>query len=311
MGDKKIKVAMVFPVHNRRELTLQCLRSVEKINREGIELHIVLVDDGSTDGTSEAVGKDFPDVQIIEGDGNLWYSEGINVGVRAALKDQPDYIMLMNDDQVFDSECLQYMVETAEKYPRSVVGAVLLLWDQPHKLFQVSPEWETLAGGWRHWVHQTIWMIPDKPWKVDIIVGNCQLVPREAFEECGLMNSKKLPMVGDAEFTPRLKKNGFTLLIEPRARVFCQPNDVPPKFSKLSVKEKIRGLLIDRRHPHNLKRRFFAYMQGAPSKLHGLTAFGVFYLRAIFKINYENKDFSANNTEVPLKEKFARSVIGE
>lgn len=300
---------MVFPVHNRRELTLQCLRSVGKLNLEGIKLHIVLVDDGSTDGTSEAVRKDFPDVQIIEGDGNLWYSEGINVGVRAALKHKPDYIMLMNDDQIFDSECLQYMVETAEKYPRSVIGAILLLWDQPHRLFQVSPEWRTFAGGWRHWVHQTIWTIPDKPWKVDIIVGNCQLVPREAFEECGLMNSKKLPMVGDAEFTPRLKKHGWKLLIEPRARVFCQPNDLPTKFTKLSFREKITMLFVDRRQPHNLKRRFFAYMQGAPSKLHGLTAFAVFYFRAIFKINYENHNFSSKLSEVPLKERFASSVI--
>lgn len=309
MSEKKIKIEMVVPVHNRRELTLQCFRSVEKLNRDGIDLHIVMVDDGSTDGTSEAVGKYFPEVQIVPGDGNLWYTEGTNVGIRAALKHKPDYIMLMNDDQVFDSECLQYMVETAEKNPRSVVGAILLLWDQPHKIFQVSPEWGTFAGGWRHWVHQTIWTIPDKPWKVDIIVGNCQLVPREAFEECGLLNSKKMPMLGDAEFTPRLRKNGFTLLIEPRARVFCQPNDLPTKFNKLTFKEKIRGLLIDRKHPHNLRRRFYGYVEGAPSKLHGVIGFGMFILRTIFKRNYENQNFARENAELPLKEKFASAVI--
>lgn len=309
MSSKKIKVEMVFPVHNRRELTLQCLRSVEKLNRDGLELHQIMVDDGSSDGTTEAVKSEFPDVRIIAGDGNLWYSEGINVGVRAALKNNPDYILLMNDDQVFDSDCVRNMVKTAEKYPRSVVGAILLLWDQPHKVFQVSPEWGTFTGGWRHWVHQTIWTIPEKPWKVGIIVGNCQLVPRAAFEECGLLNSKKLPMYGDAEFTPRLKRNGWTLLIEPRARVFCQPNNSPVKFGSLSFKKKVRSLFFDLTHPHNLRSRFYAYLQGAPSKLQGLTAFGVFYLRTFFKISYENQKFISKNSEPPLKERFASAVV--
>jgi hypothetical protein len=63
---------------------------------------------------------------------------------------------------------------------------LLLLWDEPHRLFQVSPIWDTLYGGWRYWEDQTVWTVPDRPWSVDIIVGNCVLVPAAAFAECGL-----------------------------------------------------------------------------------------------------------------------------
>lgn len=311
MSDNKIKIGITVPVHNRREITLQCLRSLSKINRENLGIHVVVVDDGSSDGTSEAIKQEFPEVEIIQGDGNLWFTEGTNVGVRAVLKHKPDYVLTMNDDQVFDADFLRYLVETAEKHPRSIVGSLLLLWDQPHKLFQVSPEWKTFSGGWQHWVHQTVWTIPDKPWKVDIIVGNCLLVPRQAIEECGLMNSKKYPNFGDAEYTPRLKRNGWTLLIDPRSRVFCQPNNIPTKVSRLSLREKFRILFVDLGHIHNLRRRFYAYMDSAPTKIQGTIAFGIFFLRSFLKINVENQSFKEKLAEQPLKEKFAAVVVDE
>ncbi len=258
------RVEIVAPVHNRREITLQCLRSLARVNTEGLEVHIIIVDDGSTDGTSEAIEKEFPTVQIIKGDGNLWFTEGTNVGVRAALKHKPGYVLMINDDEVFDEDFLQYMVETAEKYPRSIIGSLLLLWDVPHKLFQVSPLWQTFSGGWRHWRHQTIWTIPKKPWNVDLIVGNCVLIPVAAIMEEGLMNSARYPNFGDAEYTPRLKKKGWKLLIEPRARVFCQPNNVPPKVTKMSLKEMYNALFINLGHIHNLRRRFYSNIDGAP-----------------------------------------------
>ena len=84
MNEKKIRVEIVTPVYNRRDITLQCLKSLSRLNCEGLQIHTIIVDDGSTDGTSEAIKKDFPEVEIIKGDGNLWFSEGTNVGIRAA-----------------------------------------------------------------------------------------------------------------------------------------------------------------------------------------------------------------------------------
>ncbi len=273
------RVEIVTPVHNRREITLQCLRSLARLDRENLEIHIVIVDDGSTDGTSEAIGKDFPDVEIVRGNGNFWFTEGTNVGVRAALKHNPDYVLMINDDQVFDSDSLKYLVETAEKYPRSVVGSLLLLWDTPHKLFQVAPVWNTWQGGWQLWDHQTIWTIPKKPWKVDIIVGNCVLMPVEAIREEGLMNSKRYPNFGDAEYTPRLRKKNWQLLIEPRARVFCQPNTIPKRVTNMSLREKADALFFNLGHTQNLRRRFYTYIDGAPTKFQGFIGFIIFFVR--------------------------------
>ena len=309
MSEKNIHVEIVTPVHNRRDITLQCLRSLSRINSKGLDVHVIIVDDGSTDGTAEAIVKQFPEVELIKADGDLWFTEGTNVGVRAALKHNPDYVLMMNDDQVFDADFLFYLVETAEKNPRSVVGPLLLLWDTPHKIFQTSPRWNTWAGGWQHWHHQTVWTVPKKPWQVESIVGNCVLVPKKAIDECGLMDSRRYPNFGDAEYTPRLRKKGWQLLIDPRSRVFCQPNTLPSRVKKMSLRQKLDALFINLKHNHNLRRRFYANWDSAPTKIQGVAGFTIFFVRLLLKKNTESLQWVEKQTEKPLADEFASNVV--
>ncbi len=311
MSKAPIRVEIVAPVHNRKAITLLCLRSLSRINSEGIDVHIVIVDDGSTDGTGEAIRREFPEVEIVDGNGELWFTEGTNRGVLTALKHDPQFILTINDDAVFDSEFLQYMVATAQKYTRSIVGSLLLLWDTPHKLFQTSPVWDTWGGGWRHWSSQTVWTVPAKPWEVGIIVGNCVLIPAAAFRECGLMDSKRYPNFGDAEHTPRLKRLGWQLVIDPRARVFCQPNTPPTRLRSMGIKKMISALVVDMGNGHNLRRRFFAYVDGAPSKFQGILAYIMFLARSVVGKTNERAERGQIQPEEPLNITFASSVVDD
>ena len=301
MSQNLKRIAVVTPVHNRREITLQCLRSLSRIDSEGLDVSVYIVDDGSTDGTAEAIASEFHGVNIVSGDGNLWFTEGTNVGVREAMKTSPDYVLMMNDDQVFDPGFLQSMVRTAEAFPRSVVGALLLLWDTPHRIFQVDPHWNASWGGWRHWYHQTVWTIPEEPWEVGLIVGNCVLVPAAAIKEHGLMRSDRYPNFGDAEYTPRLKRHGWRLMIDPGARVFCQPNNIPAKVTRMSLRQKMNALIFDLGNIHNLRRRFYFYWDSAPSKAQAVAAYMVFWGRVLLGKNYEG-NWGSLQHETPLKE---------
>ena len=295
------KVVIVSPVHNRREITLQCLRSLSRIDRDGLNVHTIIVDDGSTDGTAEAIKRDFPEVELIEGDGSLWYTEGTNIGFRAALKHAPDYILAINDDSIFEEQFLQHLVETAEKTQPSIVGAVLLLWDTPHKVFQTSPVWDTLSGGMIHLNKQTVWTLPERPWNVRQIVGNCVLYPAEAIRQGGLMDSKRFKMLGDAEYTPRLKRMGWNLLIDPRARVFCKPNDAAKGFRSMSLSAKVRETFFNPSGPYDVRRRLHMVLENAPSTIHGIAAFIIFYFRAAIGKNAEGQ-WGQKRNERPLAE---------
>lgn len=302
-----LKVEIITPVHNRREETLECLRSIAKADSTGLRLHVIVVDDGSTDGTAEAIKQEFPDVEIVRGDGNLWYTAGTNRGISAALKHEPDYILAINNDQVFDEKCIVNLVNCAERHPRSVVGGLLLNRETPDKVFQVSPRWELWKGGYRHWYKQTTETIPDVPWEVEIIVGNCVLYPAAAVREVGLMDERRLPQFGDAEYTPRMRRAGWQLLIEPRARVYCKPNDVITGFRHLPLAKQFRLLFTDPHSGYSLRRRFYSSFLGAPDRLQGLLAFPIAVARILAGRSYDST-WAMTQDEPRLSETFASAI---
>jgi len=265
-------VAAVAPVHNRREKTLRWLKDLYCAERIGLNLSAIVVDDGSTDGTAVAVRARFPEVDIVTGDGTLWYTAGTNRGVERALTRDPDYVLTMNDDSRMDRSFLVRLIACAEANPRSIVGPLLLLETEPDRLFQVAPEWRVRWGGWRHHTDQTLASIPAEAWDVELIVGNCVLFPAEALRECGLMDEFHLPHYGDAELTARMRKAGWRLLIEPGAKVFCDPTRSWPALRSLPPREIWHHLWADRRSGHNLRSRIFTNWRVAPSRLAGVAA---------------------------------------
>lgn len=288
------KIELVIPVYNRREITLQGLRSLRRINCQNLEVHIIVVDDGSTDGTSEAIQKDFPEVQIIKGDGTLHYAAGTNRGISAALERNPDYIVTMNDDAVFHEQFLQRLVQTAEINPRSVVGALLLLWNEPHRVFQVDFKWKTLTGGWIQPENATVFDFPKQAFEVEGMAGNCVLFPVEAVRECGLMDEKKFPHGwGDIQYIVRMKRRGWKLLIEPKSYVWCEPNTYPKPLHQLSKREILQNLFKNRRHPSNLQRQFIARWESAPTKIQAFLSFLIY----IFTLSGKTIKFTAKTNK--------------
>jgi GT2 family glycosyltransferase len=280
METRLIHVEIVTPVHNRKVLTLRCLRSLSHINRAGLTTHVIVVDDGSTDGTSEEISRCFPDVEIIKGDGTLWFAGGTNCGIQAALKHNPDYILTINDDSIFHDCLVERLVGCAVAHPKSIVGALLLLWDRPHAVFQVGPRWDTWYGGWRHPTQLTAWTVPRESFDVEVIVGNCVLYPIEAILKNGLMNESILPhLTADVEYTIRMRRAGWRLLVEPSAYVWCQPNVVLPPLRSMGMKPILHELFLNFKSQRNLIQLFKARWYTAPSRLLAVVAYGITIIR--------------------------------
>lgn len=269
----------VTPVHNRKTLTLQCLRSLFDSRLDGIGLHAIVVDDGSTDGTAEAIRREFPQVEVIPGDGNLWYTEGTNRGIEAAMSRGPDYVVTYNDDSIFVPDALQHLIACAEKFPQSIVGPALVDWSDRNLLMQIGAQWSARYGGWHTPTRQTLADLPDGPFPVQAIVGNCVLLPADAIRQGGLLNSQAMPNFGDAEYTPRLRRLGWRLLIEPKAQVLCQPNTPPARLSSMSLGSLKDALWSNPYSSHNIRLRHATIQGGAPNKIAGVVAFVVYLAR--------------------------------
>jgi GT2 family glycosyltransferase len=284
MNEDLIRVALVIPVYNRKTTTLQCLRSLGRVDKQGLQIKIFIVDDGSTDGTSEAIRKEYPSVDLIMGDGTLHYAAGTNRGIEAALKWEPRFVITMNDDAVFHEQFLQRLIQTAQDNPRSIVGALLLLWDEPHRVFQVGQKWKTWRGGWVIPDDLTAFNVGKRSFEVEGLVGNCLLLPVEAIRECGLMDEQNFPHGwGDAQYTARLRKAGWRLLVEPRSLVWCEPNTYPLALHEMAMGRMLEVLFKDRRYPQNLHRQFMARWESGPTKPRAMLAFGVYLAELIIK----------------------------
>ena len=274
------RVVVVLPVHNRRDTTLRALRSLARLDRSTADVEVIVVDDGSTDGTTAAIAAQSPDVTVVPGNGSLFYAAGTNLGVTHALERHPDFIVIANDDAVFSSGCVRELVHCAQAHPRAVVGALLLRWDALPLTFQVGQRWDTWFGGWHVPQRLSAFACPREPWQSETLPGNCILVPAAAFREAGLLDAARFPHHGaDVELCARLKRRGWTLLTAPGARVFCEPNRYPAPLHSLSPARLAYTLLRNRVHPLHLTTLWRSRIVSGPTPLAGAVAAAVYTAR--------------------------------
>ena len=107
-------VAVLMTCHNRRETTLRCLRRLEAQQLpEGWGIRTYLVDDGSSDGTSEAVRASHPDVVVLPGSGELYWTGGMVTADRAAMASRPDHLLWLNDDVELTDGAITMLIDSA------------------------------------------------------------------------------------------------------------------------------------------------------------------------------------------------------
>ena len=95
LNPRIMKIAILMTCHNRRETTLRCLESLALEKRVGVgqwKIDVFLVDDGSTDGTDEAVKATFPKVNVIRGTGNLYWAKGMELAWKTCLQHEVEKV---------------------------------------------------------------------------------------------------------------------------------------------------------------------------------------------------------------------------
>ena len=201
-------IAVLTACHNRREITLRGLRLLfaQEIPA-GYRMRVLLVDDGSSDGTSEAVNRAFPQVSVIKADGSNFFFHSIYLAWNAARP--ADFFLWLNDDVDLRPDALRSLVEVYEASGDTaaiVVGATC------------DPlTGKTCTGGIvRHSWHKGEVMTPlDGVQMCDSMNGNIVLVPRQTDEKIGMMDHRYTHMFGDADYGLRARKAGVPLLLAP------------------------------------------------------------------------------------------------
>lgn len=232
-----MRVAVAMTSHNRRELTLRCLASLRA--QEGDrDLRVVLVDDGSTDGTAGAVADSFPDATVLTGDGHLFWAAGMAVAEVRALELSPDVILWLNDDVELDPHALTTLAKTsATTNPNAVVvGSVC-----DPKSQQVS--YGGLSVSRWHPLRVTRINPCTAPQAVDTFNGNVVWIPVTAIRRVGGIDGEFPHAYADLDLGLRLRSASYPVLLAPGTLGSCPRNQLPPTAPRhQGIRARLRAL---------------------------------------------------------------------
>lgn len=181
-----MRIAAIITCHNRKDKTLACLKFLLQI---APTIDVYLTDDGSTDGTSEAVRQQFPQVHIIQGDGNLFWSRGMYIAWKEAVKSDYEYYLWLNDDVVLYPFFMKELLECEEKEGN---GAVI------SGIIESIDKKTVLYGGTDYKGH--LISKSEKPVPIFHMNGNVVLVPKSVVDKIGIMDPKFHHDLGDVDY---------------------------------------------------------------------------------------------------------------
>ena len=196
---------------NGREDTLACLESLR-----GIET--VVVDNGSSDGSPDAIAEDFPGVELIRTEVNLGFAAGNNVGIRRALDRGADWVLLVNNDAFVEPGMRDALAAVAAARPDAGVLACKVLLADSERLWYGGAGFDPILGRSRH----TGFGRPDAPAApADTVraTGAAMAVSRAAIAAAGLLDEELFLYAEDLEWCLRIRAAGFAVVYVPSARV--------------------------------------------------------------------------------------------
>jgi len=214
------KVAIIILNWNRVRDTIECLESVAKVDYPLFE--IVVVDNGSTDGSPEAISQLFPDFSLIVNEENVGYAEGNNVGIRYALTQGFDYVCLLNNDTIVDRSFLESMVDAAEADPRAgIVGPTVYYFDKPNIIWSAGGtiDWSRGLPLLRAFNEEDEGQYGEVA-EVDYVTGCAMLVRLAMAKDLGLLDPRFFMYFEEVDWCTRAVKSGFKILHVPAAKVW-------------------------------------------------------------------------------------------
>jgi GT2 family glycosyltransferase len=213
-------VAAVLVNWNGRDLTLECLRSLGKVGYR--PLHLVVVDNGSTDGSVEAIRAEFPGVEVLPQSENLRFAGGNNVGIDRALALGSEHVLLLNNDTVVDPGFVEALVRRMEvEKGCGMVAPKIYYYDVPDMVWFAGGAISFWTGTMKHrGIREHDHGQYDVATRIDYATGCCILVRAAAIRSVGVLDESYFMYGEDADWSMRIRSAGYGVWYEPAAKVW-------------------------------------------------------------------------------------------
>lgn len=248
------KVSVIVLNYNGTADTLECLRSLMRVTYDNVS--IILVDNASSDGAvlERAIRGEFPRVHFIPSAKNTGFAGGNNIGIRYALAQGSDYVLLLNNDTTVDPDCIGAMIGAAEEKKCGIVGAKIYFFKEPDIIWFNGADFSWTDGG-KHFQYGERDAAPQERGVCDtvFVTGCAMLISRGAIEKIGLLEESFFMYYEDIDYCLRAKRAGFGLCVAQAAHVWH-------KVSRSSA-----GMGAPRVHYYHMRNALLLASRNAPS----------------------------------------------
>ncbi len=247
-----MNAAIVIISWNGKEDLLKCLASLERLDPP--RPRIIVVDNGSTDGTTDAVRENFPRVRLLSLSRNLGFTGGNNAGIEAALEEDAEYVCLLNNDTEVDPGFLRELLRAAREHPRAgILGSRVLYLSSPETVWSQGIRVGRLSGRvYTTHFNRTAGETTSSVEAVDGVSGAAMFLRAETLREIGLLGEDFFICFEDLDLCLRAREKGWEVLTVPASRVYhAVSGAMGGEFSARVVYYSVRNhfLLFNRRLP--------------------------------------------------------------
>ncbi len=204
--------------------TLQCLASIRKLTYPNVRVKII--DNASANNEAEVIAREFPEVDVIKLKENSGFCGGCNIGMRAAIADGADFVMLLNNDALVSTGLVETLVAEYEKLESpGAVSPVIFKYPKTEKIwFSIArwePVWKTGEAKFRLALDEDYESLKNKnSYPTEFACGCCLFVATAIIKEVGFFDERYFAFFDEAEWCVRLKKYGHTSYIIPSAVIY-------------------------------------------------------------------------------------------
>jgi GT2 family glycosyltransferase len=223
--NKKNCLAVLLTCHNRKEKTVACLTALYNcIIPESYVFEVFLVDDGSTDGTSQAIKEKFPQVHIIKGNGNLYWNQGMRLAWKTAIVETtPDFFLWLNDDTNIDNDSLIHLFECYNEYKNRQVSESIVVGSCRNEI-----DIDKFSYGLRK--NGNIIVPNGSLQNGDFLNGNLVLISKAVYTKLDILSNCYTHAMGDYDYGLRALDNGIELITTKKYIATCESNIGLPKW---------------------------------------------------------------------------------
>lgn len=244
------RIAAILTCHNRQQKTLECLTALfQQDCIDQINVDVYLTDDGSTDGTADAIREAYPQVKVLSGDGSLFWGGGMAKAFAAAVQGNYDYYLWLNDDTILYPDALSKLFLTYTEITSNGNTKVVITGSTRD---QKTGE-HTYGGVVRpspllRPLRFEALLPTDRPQPCETINGNCVLISRTAAQAVGNIDLAFTHYAGDFDYGLRSVQQGCLVYIPPGYVGTCSANDTakaaPPMKEGLKKIQGPKGVAI-------------------------------------------------------------------